>query len=153
MHFPSVILIFRHASTATRVTQKPSKLIIPEKTVSSRTPLYIVHHYKSLPISYREARKKSYLNVRNVWLRLYLKWNSCPRAPSISIYGQLGAFWQYDRTPHPKLFKALGAKWFLVNNVDQYTAVFSLDIYKINLPLIIAIQFIDAVRFYILLID
>ncbi len=58
MHFSSAILILRHASTATRVTQKPPQIIIPKKSVSCRTPLLTVHHFKSLPISYREARKK-----------------------------------------------------------------------------------------------
>ncbi len=39
MHFASVILIFRHASPAARVTQKPLQIIIPKKWVICRTPL------------------------------------------------------------------------------------------------------------------
>ncbi len=49
---------FRHASIATRVTQKPLQIIITKKSVSCWTPLYTAHQFQSLPIGSSEPRKK-----------------------------------------------------------------------------------------------
>ncbi len=78
MRFPSAILTFRHASTATRVTQKPLQIIIPQTWVSCKTPLKTVHHFQSLLIYSGEARKKFLFKCAKL-LTKTVKWVLSPK--------------------------------------------------------------------------
>ncbi len=96
MHFPTAILIFRHASTATRVTKKPFQITIPQNGSVAELHYKLSRPSKVYLSPPGRLEKNSHLNVRNAEehqiatiLALFSRCSSCPHLSVKPCYGAI----------------------------------------------------------------